>query len=59
MPPGAWFVLLVAAASWGLLCTYILVASYYTREWVLPAWWWVSTSAMAYGAAFLCVLAIV
>ena len=51
--------LLVAAASWGLLCTFILAASYYTREWVLPAWWWVSTSAMAYAASALCVLAIV
>jgi len=59
MPPGAWFVLLVAAASWGLLCTFILAASCYTGERVLPAWWWVSTSAMAYAAAALCVLAIV
>jgi hypothetical protein len=59
MPPGVWFVLLVAAASWGLLCTFILAASYYTREWVLPAWWWVCTSAMAYAASALCVLAIV
>ena len=56
---GTWFALLVATASWGLFCTFILVASYHTKEWMLPAWWLVFSSALHYGAAALCVLAMV
>jgi len=54
-----WFALLVTAASWGLLCTFVLIASYYTKEWVLPAWWLTVASAMSYGATVLCVMALV
>jgi len=59
VPPGMWFALLVTAASWGLLCTFVLIASYYTKEWVLPAWWLTVASAMSYGATVLCVMALV
>ena len=59
VPLGMWFALLVATASWGLFCTFILIASYLTKEWVVSARWLVFSSALSYGAAALCVWAMV